>query len=355
MDITPRITCEIVDCKYLKIIDTTVYSEAEPSTMFGKAFFIEMDESTVKRFDFSNVQSTQTFLEYIKDGLHKCYMAIAPRYNPSETYSEGDLVVARPEASNPFDPPIEYSTGYSDTGLKFYVANKNTPGLLTTISADWDLVPSEFDSLALFEASPICKVAFIEENVDCRVFNVLRKDCRIFEITRNSSTDYVAQIYSLKSYIQDEIIYSMIPSWNNDTAIFDFNQIAPEDISNIYIVKLADPATKEERDFIVIYDLCKALECQNRLITELLCKDCESCMPSKEEAYKRYSLNRMIGLFSSIMIDIHQSEFMYLGAATISDDRYTAIKNASEKLEMYLKLIYRCGDCEEDFKGCEGC
>lgn len=355
MDINPKITSEVVDCKYLKIQDTTVYTDTYSQSMYARAYFVECRDSTVRRVDFSNLRSLMVYSEIIKDGLHTVSMAISRRYNSAQAYLAGNIVAARPYSSGGGGGEITLQYEYSESGLKFYIATVDAPGILNGINDDWEEISAEYGSLSLFQSDTESEVVQVEEIVDCRIFVPLRIDCRKFEVSKSISANYSAIVYSLKSYIQNDPIYSFLPQWENDKAIFDFNQIAPADLSNIYIIKLIDPESVEDEDYIVIYDLCKAIECQNRLILELICKDCESCRPSKEEAYKRYSLNRMIAMFGSVMLNIHQSEFSNIGASTIDANRYNSIKDASEKLDMYLMLINRCGDCEEEFSNCEGC
>ena len=127
----------------------------------------------------------------------------------------------------------------------------------------------------------------LEEIVDCRRFDVKRTACRVFEVTTTTGADYRADIYSLKSYMTAETIYSTYPSWSLNKATFDFNQIAPEDISNIYIINLVNPNDKTDTNYIVVYDLCKAIECKEKLLLSILCEDCESCSPNKAEEYRR--------------------------------------------------------------------
>lgn len=356
MTITPKITAEVQDCEYLKIIDTTVYSQSEPKTLFGRAYFAEIEGLSLKRADLNNLRSQQVFLPIIRDGLHKVYMALAPGYERGATYAEGSVVVAIPGISTgPGDPPIEYSSGYNPGIAYFYIALTETDEIIDNNNEDWEMLENVFDSLALFQADPLCKVAEIEESVDCVTFNIKRTGCRTFDISKMNDSDYAALVYSMKSYLSDSPIYSFTPLWQQNKAVFDFNQIAPADISNIYVIKLSNPSDRTDFHYLVVYDLCKALECYTSIILDLLCKECEGCTPSKEETYRRFSLNRMSALFSSIMMSIHQSEFANLGEAVITDSRYASIKDASEKLEMFLELIYRCGECSDKFENCIDC
>ena len=63
----------------------------------------------------------------------------------------------------------------------------------------------------------------------------------------------------------------------------------------------------------------------------------------------------MIALLSSVMMDIHEAEFSNLGEANINESRYTSIKRASVKLQMYLSLALRCGECDKELTNCKGC
>lgn len=355
MTIEPKISCEVSACRYFKIVDRTVYTEMEPKNYFGRAYFYKREGAVGHGSSLSNVQSESLYMEFSNDGIYRISMAIAPSYKPAGIYPEGSVVIgiATPGVIDPGDPPIDYSLGIGEA--KFYVALEDTPGPLTKNNAKWQEIQDVYASLAIFEADPDCKVVWLDEIVDCNIFTVKRTACRIFEVASTGSTQYRVDIYDFKGYLSGEAIYRFYPNWVGNKIVLDFNTIAPGDLSNIYIVKFVNESDRSDFEHLVIYDLCRAMECQSRLILELLCKECESCRPSREEEFKRYSLNRMVALMSSIMMLIHQAEFMNIGDVNISDDRYTSIKEASIKLQQFLDLIHRCGECEEVLNDCKGC
>jgi len=340
---TPSIITSVKDCKYLNIEDTTVTEE-----LYGRVFFLIAEGSTIIRSNFDSIGGLTAQMELIKDGLHTAFMVVADIWKAG-TYVSGSVVLS--PAYNSEDPPID---GSVIALYRLWIANKETALTISDASPDWDLVAENETSFDILTEAPNVKVATQVENVDCKQFNSIRKACNVMQLSKSDATDYKLEIYSVKSYINGEILLELPGAWVENKMELDFGELLVNP-TDIYVVDMINPLDESDHSLVVMYNLCMVHECMQHLIRNVICKECSSCTPSKEEQYRRYTLNRMLAIYVSLIMNIHYAEVIYLGESDLSDTRYEAIVDASNKLDNLLLLMDDCGECRDLFANCSSC
>lgn len=340
MTADPKISVSIKDCKSIQVNDTTVNTLNE---FYGRVIFITDEDEDNVQASYVCMTSLICLIPLLRDGTHIVNLVCVDEWEAG-TYAAGDIVL-KPAAGEMKSSPYP---------MNYYLALSSTNEEPSDTATYWQRIIRDADAYSSFMEAGNVKIASLTEIVDCKVFESTRTECNVFEISKTDDVEYNLEIYTLKGFNSGETPLSVSGEWSANKMKIDFSDLFSEP-TNIYVVKLINPNSAIDINYKVINNLCMVHECMKSLILDILCKECNDCYPSKEELFKRHTLNRMVAVYSSLMMNLQAAELQFLGTGDLTESAYNTYYAAAGKLENLVMLMTDCGECKAVFENCSSC
>jgi len=146
--------------------------------------------------------------------------------------------------------------------------------------------------------------------------------------------------------------------WDNTGVAAQF--VVP--IDDVYIVKIErfyvnniDPTIIvplwDEPKYVIIYEFCVLLKCVKAIILDIFCSGVDCCSDDcneadkEKEAAKRFMLNKVVALWSSLLGFIQKDKLKYLDLYYIDDERSVAVKHIYDIQKWLKDMSSNCKPC----------
>jgi hypothetical protein len=192
-------------------------------------------------------------------------------------------------------------------------------------------------------------------------YSIIKKSCNNYELISNEGIDIETGAITVKDEMTGDIIY---PNLNTNTPIgletpLPLSFSVPKDgIYSVTITKTLIPEIGEGASATVLtysyvfYEHCSLQSCYQKLLKSLYCNDiycCDSCSTDVQyEKNRRIAeINKMVGLYTQLMLAIHSHHALYFNENPIEDETYYNYFSGIKELWSSISLVYnRCGDCD---------
>lgn len=198
-------------------------------------------------------------------------------------------------------------------------------------------------------------------------FSIVKKDCNKYELVSNEGFDEVTSI-TVKNEITGDIIYPNLSDRHfvplSISMPFSFSVpgdgIYSVSITKTLIPEIGQTSTVLEYSYI-FYEHCSLQKCYQSLLKSLYCNDiycCDDC--SREVLYEKNrriaEINKMVGLYTQLMLAIHSHHALYFNENPNQDETYSVYLNGIKELWKTIEIVYnRCGDCDPSSEQENGC
>jgi hypothetical protein len=174
-------------------------------------------------------------------------------------------------------------------------------------------------------------------NEDFLLFCILKAACHSYTFSLQDDVEFTGTITNHDGTFSEEI--------SSDSPAITL----PKD--DIYYATITYTNPGDETVYTAVYpifEFCDLFECVQGLILALWCKDkdcCDNC-DDKADAKKRYTLNKMMAAYQSLMMLTNKYKTMYLGYNCTGDAEKKYIAEIYEIWKTLRALVETCGECK---------
>jgi len=201
-------------------------------------------------------------------------------------------------------------------------------------------------------------------------YSVTMATCYNYTVTNLNTTEYDGLRIRIYNFATGTLITTIL----TDDVATSVNLEALGYTEGIYIFDItgfsgtvASYSLSKDQEQYVVYELCSFHACAKTLINSILCREintcCEPCDTAtlKLQETRRVELNKLLGLYMTMMAYINMEQVEYFGIFAMDKDREVYISRINDVLTMLSTITVRCGVCTETSvkstsgTGCSNC
>lgn len=334
---------------YVKVYDT--YTSPTVRADYGFAWFIIDSLDNTEACDLENSDDAYIMVSGAETYDVEFY-ACAQWIGDSYSYLENHLV---------YNNRAYYSSKQTHDGD----TADSEPGSGASWSTYWELLDCTAGSRALFDAGvgiggdrkglQSSGVSVTTRSVG-QDYKVTMASCYNYTVTNLNPTDYDGLYIKIIDFATNTLITTIVTE--DVTTAVDLEALGYTEGVYIFIVigftgTVASYSLSNDEERYIVYEFCILHACAKTLINSILCKEIDTCCEPcdadtlKLQQTRRIEMNKLIGLYMTLMAYINVEYVTYFGIFAIDRDREDFINRIVDVFNKLMVIANRCGVCTE--------